>query len=198
VVLVAPPYAEQMEELDDDEIIATLLSLLCRTFCPTLSSLPPLVEYRITRWGSDPYCYGSYSFDKLGCKPMQRAELRAAETPRGGSVPRLFFAGEACSIDAPQCVHGAVDTGREAAAELVRSIALHEYQQLPSVRPHLRDGPLLCRCRAVFDPARETVACTSCGRRYHNECVGVPLSSAGAPAAQADGFRCLECAQRHD
>ena len=154
------------------QVLSELLPLLHRTFAPALEVMPQPVEYRITRWGLDPYSFGSYSYDKLGWKQQHRIDLRAPEispppavtpprsdstqlsctmepadtspasgarassclaaTAAGGASemasverpPRLFFAGEACSTDAPQCVHGAVDTGEEAAKELLRSMTL--------------------------------------------------------------------------
>ena len=146
-------------------MLAELLPLLHRTFAPALEVFPTPLEYRITRWGLDPYSFGSYSYDKLGWKQQHRIDLRAPEispppaatpprahspqlargtpsseaSPASGArsssadgasektlerPPRLFFAGEACSTDAPQCVHGAVDTGEEAAKELLRAMTL--------------------------------------------------------------------------
>ena len=51
------------------------------------------------------------------------------------------------------------------------------------MRKALREGVVTCRCKAVFDPRREQVACRKCGRRYHNECVGVPLSDGDGVAS---------------
>ena len=200
VVLVAPPYADQMEKLDDATILDELLALLRMAFAPHLTALPPPIEHHITRWGQDPYSFGAYSYDKLGCVPGHRADLRAAETPAGSSVPRLFFAGEACSGDATQCVHGAVDTGREAAAELLRSIGLDECRWLPTVGAALNRGALVCKCRAVYDPRREMVECDTCGATFHKECVGVPLSEreddggGDGGGRKARRFRCMSCA----
>ena len=200
VVLIAPPFAEEMEALEDEELVQIVLTLLRTTFAPSCPELPPLLEQQITRWGQDPCSYGAYSYDKLGCKPGQRSELRAAETPPGGEMPRLFFAGEACSTDAPQCVHGAVDTGREAAAELLRSIGLSTCELPPEVAGGLSKGPLVCKCRAVFDPRREMVTCKTCGGRFHNECVGIPPAAPaaddadGRKRAPAQSFRCPACA----
>ena len=87
---------------------------------PVGFALPPPLDVHVTRWGADPYSLGSYSYDRVGCEQRHRAVLRAPEGGSAESVPRLFFAGEAASVDAPQCVHGALETGEEAAAELLR------------------------------------------------------------------------------
>jgi monoamine oxidase len=49
----------------------------------------------ITRWRQDPFAFGSYSYLPPGASPADRAAL-------GASVDgRLFFAGEATSLDYP-------------------------------------------------------------------------------------------------
>src|SRR5688572_7447583 len=66
----------------------------------------------ITRWAADPFALGSYSFLPPGATPADRETLAA---PVDG---RLFFAGEATSVDFPATVHGAYLSGRRAAAEV--------------------------------------------------------------------------------
>lgn len=66
----------------------------------------------ITRWAHDPFAFGSYSYLKPGASPADRAALGA---PVDG---RLFFAGEACSLDYPATVHGALLSGRATASEV--------------------------------------------------------------------------------
>ena len=66
----------------------------------------------ITRWRQDPFAFGSYSYLPPGASPADRAAL-------GASVDgRLFFAGEATSLDYPATVHGALLSGRSNAAEI--------------------------------------------------------------------------------
>lgn len=128
VVLVAPPYADTLESLTDSAVLEELLPLLHAAFAPSRPPPPPPLEVRITRWGSDPFSFGSYSYDRVGSTLAHRTNLRAAEAvdlPTGDAeLPRLFFAGEACSADAPQCVHGAVETGYQAAAEALRVLTM--------------------------------------------------------------------------
>lgn len=64
------------------------------------------------RWGADPFARGSYSYAKPG-KAGCRAAL--AEPVEG----RLFFAGEACSLEDFSTVHGAFATGVAAAEAIV-------------------------------------------------------------------------------
>ena len=122
----APPFSTTMERMDDAAVLAELLPLLRATFAPALPMLPPPLEAHITRWGADPYCFGSYSFDRVGSSAVHRAALRAPEPEPGCPElgARLFFAGEACSVDAAQCVHGAFETGEDAAGEVLRSVTI--------------------------------------------------------------------------
>jgi polyamine oxidase len=66
----------------------------------------------ITRWRQDPFAFGSYSYLPPGASPADRAALGA---PVDG---RLFFAGEATSLDYPATVHGALLSGRSTAADI--------------------------------------------------------------------------------
>lgn len=71
----------------------------------------PLAMVR-TSWSTDPWARGSYSFLPVGADPALRDDLAQ---PIDG---RLFFAGEATSGTAPATVHGALESGRRAAAEV--------------------------------------------------------------------------------
>ena len=72
-----------------------------------------LVDWRITRWRADPWALGSYSYLAPGASSSTR---RTLARPVGD---RLFFAGEATDGDHPATVHGALASGRRAAAEVV-------------------------------------------------------------------------------
>ena len=71
----------------------------------------PLTMIR-TSWSSDPWARGSYSFLPVGADPALRVDLAQPIDAR------LFFAGEATSGTAPATVHGALESGRRAAAEV--------------------------------------------------------------------------------
>ncbi len=64
--------------------------------------------FRMSRWLTDPFSRGSYSFPALDARPEDH---RTLGRPEG---PSLFFAGEACS-DHPSTVHGALMSGLAAA-----------------------------------------------------------------------------------
>jgi monoamine oxidase len=64
-----------------------------------------------TRWGSDPFSFGSYSYLPKGVSPKMRSLLAEPQSP-------LFFAGEATHETMSATVHGAYLSGLRAAEEL--------------------------------------------------------------------------------
>jgi monoamine oxidase len=64
------------------------------------------------RWGRDPFALGSYSF----ARPGQADARKVLTTPVDD---RLFFAGEACSIEDYSTAHGAFLTGVAAAEQVI-------------------------------------------------------------------------------
>ena len=74
--------------------------------------IPPPVDALITRWRSDPWARGSYSYVPPGSSYQRYAALGE---PIGG---KLFFAGEATHVEFPSTVHGAFLSGIRAARQL--------------------------------------------------------------------------------
>lgn len=77
-----------------------------------VTEIPDPTDVLITRWRTDEFARGSYSYLSLDNRPGDR-ELLAA--PIGA---KLFFAGEATSSSNPATVHGALMSGRDAATML--------------------------------------------------------------------------------
>ncbi len=76
-------------------------------------NVPDPTAVKITRWGSDPFSCGSYSYMKTGASPGDYDELAR---PAG---KRLFFAGEHTSRRHSATVHGAYLSGLRAASEVI-------------------------------------------------------------------------------
>jgi monoamine oxidase len=91
-----------LEALSEAEIIAQALDVLSEIFDDVHSRF---IEGIATRWGIDPFAYGSYSSYGVGASPDDREAL---SEPIGGV---LYFAGEATRTDHPATVHGAVMSG---------------------------------------------------------------------------------------
>ncbi|MCX6522672.1 MAG: FAD-dependent oxidoreductase [Actinobacteria bacterium] len=73
----------------------------------------PAARVLLTRWATDPFALGSYSFLPVGATPDDRLALQA---PVSG---RIVLAGEHTDVDAPATTHGALASGRRAAALLL-------------------------------------------------------------------------------
>ncbi|MGW9169135.1 FAD-dependent oxidoreductase [Agromyces sp. NPDC055658] len=79
----------------------------------TPGGVPLPTAMRRSRWAADPFARGAFGFRAVDTTPGLREAL--AE-PVGD---RLWFAGEACSPDAPGTLHGALRSGVDAAASLM-------------------------------------------------------------------------------
>jgi monoamine oxidase len=103
--------AEAMEGLDDRETTASALRALRAIFG---SAVPDPLGSQITRWRKDPFAHGAYSFVPVGASPQDRRALAGADWDG-----RLWFAGEATSATQSASAHGALISGRQAAAALL-------------------------------------------------------------------------------
>ncbi len=130
------------------------------------SSLPQPVGYKITRWGQDPFAYGSYSYLAKGAKSKQRKDLAKHVDER------ITFCGEATDRDAPATVHGALNSGVRAAEEVMESDAEHVaiigagIAGLTAARMLADDGYKV----TVFE-ARDRIG----GRLWTDQALGIPL-----------------------
>lgn len=109
----AASYARRLEARNDTETVAEAMAVLRRIFG---QRAPDPSAWLVTRWASDPFARGSYSFLAAGASPNDYDAL--AEPVRG----RLFFAGEATARDFAATVHGALLSGQRAAQQLLDSI----------------------------------------------------------------------------
>lgn len=109
------PAAERLPR--QDRLLAALESL-SRIFGKPRAELDSLLDgARIVDWTEDPFARGAYAYDLAGA-PADLAEQLAAPVE-----DTLFFAGEATSTTGRGgTVDGALETGRRAARELLRTI----------------------------------------------------------------------------
>lgn len=102
----AGEYGLEIESKTDDEIVAEAMTILRAMWG---SDIPQPTNKVITRWNSDPFAKGAYSFIKVGSTIDDRETLAKSVSNR------VFFAGEASSTDAAATTNGAYNTGlREA------------------------------------------------------------------------------------
>ena len=105
----AADVGREVEHWTDEQIVASAMGTLRTLFG---AGIPAPLDAQITRWASDPFSLGSYSFNALGCKPKMRTDL--AQSLDG----RVLFAGEATSRKYFGTVHGAYLSGIRAAHEI--------------------------------------------------------------------------------
>lgn len=104
----AADFGRAIEAWSDQEIVDDAMRTLRTIFG---SGIPDPIDWQVSRWASDPFARGAYSFNKVGGDPSMRNDLAR-------SVDRvLYFAGEATEPRYFQSVHGAYLSGQRAAAE---------------------------------------------------------------------------------
>ena len=99
----------EIESWTDQKIVDSAMQTLHTIFG---SGIPAPIDFQITRWSSDPFTLGSYSFNPVGSHPKWRTELAQ---PVGN---KLYFAGEATEQDSFGTAHGAYLSGIRAAQEI--------------------------------------------------------------------------------
>ncbi|OQE96534.1 hypothetical protein PENNAL_c0001G11404 [Penicillium nalgiovense] len=114
IALMAGDAAHQAESTSDEEIITEVTGQLRNVFKHT--TVPDPLETIITRWGQDPFTYGSYSYVAAEAFPDDY-DLMAR------SIGNLHFAGEATCGTHPATVHGAYLSGLRAASEIIEPIS---------------------------------------------------------------------------
>ena len=102
----------EIEVFSDEQIVDSAMKTLRNIYG---QAIPDPIDYQITRWASDPFSLGSYSYNKLGSNPNMRHELQK-------NLDNLvFFAGEATNPDYFGTVHGAYLSGLRVAGEVLKS-----------------------------------------------------------------------------
>lgn len=107
----AGDHGRAIEAMTDKDIVASAMKTLRVIFG---EGIPDPEDFQITRWASDPFALGSYSFNSVGSHPRMRGQL--AQPLKG----RLYFAGEATDRDYFGTAHGAYLSGLRAAEEILR------------------------------------------------------------------------------
>ncbi|KAJ5086766.1 hypothetical protein NUU61_008073 [Penicillium alfredii] len=113
IALMAGDAAHQAETMPDAEIVSEVTGQLRNVFKHAL--VPDPLETIISRWGSDRFTRGSYSYVAAATLP-EDYDLMAR------SIGNLHFAGEATCGTHPATVHGAYLSGLRAASEVIESV----------------------------------------------------------------------------
>lgn len=112
ISLISGDAAKTAETEGEESIVKSVLDTLARACFPQdPSKLPPLKQSLVTRWQSDPYARGSYSYVATASKGA--ADYDDLGKPEG----RILFAGEHTCKEHPDTVGGAMLTGWRAARQ---------------------------------------------------------------------------------
>ncbi|KAK1609421.1 hypothetical protein QYE76_033094 [Lolium multiflorum] len=116
IALVAGEAALDFEKVDPVVTLHRVLAILRGIYGPKGVTVPDPIQSACTRWGSDPFCCGSYSHIRVGSSGTDYDIL--AESV---SDDHLFFAGEATNRAYPATMHGALLSGLREAARIFRA-----------------------------------------------------------------------------
>ena len=118
VVHGQPPFSWNWGGLNDSDLVSEVRRSLALML--GLSKTPDPISSYVTRWDKDHFSMGSYSYFSVDSSLDTVHALASCEGLKGEK--RVYFAGEACSVDGHQCVHGAYTTGIEAAQSIMGRI----------------------------------------------------------------------------
>ncbi len=108
----AGSQARALEAKTDAQLTAEMTAIVQKAFGTKKISNGMVA----TRWGSDPYALGAYSYVPVGSPIRARTVLA---TPVSA---QLAFAGEAYTNTDPSTVHGAYNSGRAAASAILKTL----------------------------------------------------------------------------
>lgn len=115
VVIAAGSFGKKTESLPESTVISQIMTQLRASF----PNLPDPIAHKITKWSSDPFTFGSYSYMAPGSSKNDYNELGNPVYTTAGA-PWLQLAGEAYgSWPYPSTVHGAYSAGGKAAKKIV-------------------------------------------------------------------------------
>ncbi|XP_011482802.1 peroxisomal N(1)-acetyl-spermine/spermidine oxidase isoform X1 [Oryzias latipes] len=127
---IAGHESEYMETLSELEVAHAITQLIRR-----FTGNPVITPRRVlrSRWFSDPWTCGSYSYLGKGCSEQDLDNMMEPLPPRGSkSQPlQVLFAGEATHPSYFSTVHGALLTGRREADRLISHYSSTSLSEVP-------------------------------------------------------------------
>ena len=104
-------YSIQTEQMTDDQVIEEIMAHLKAIYGNTI---PEPINMLRTKWNSNKYTYGSYSFATTG---VRTNDFEVFEEPINN---KIFFAGEHTSRNYRGTVHGAYLSGIREAKKIIK------------------------------------------------------------------------------
>ena len=102
-------YAKYQESLSDSVITSDIMNVLRNTYG---QNIPDPIDVYFTKWASDKFSYGAYSFTAVGNRPETYYEISAPVDDL------IYFAGEHTHENYPATIHGAYLSGLRAAQSM--------------------------------------------------------------------------------
>jgi len=109
VAMISGQAAYSIETLSGEEVVSRAMNILKNIFGPTVTNPTRAV---ITRWASDPFAMGSFSYVAVGSSGKDYEILAKSINNK------IFFAGEATNRNYPSTVSGAYMSGTRVANEI--------------------------------------------------------------------------------
>lgn len=109
VGLIGGSAAKRTEQMTDEDVVGMLMERLREAYG---KDIPEPDAYLRTRWGQDPHAMGTFSSIPVGSNELHREILGKCVNGK------LFWAGEATSVEYAGTVHGAYMSGTEVAASV--------------------------------------------------------------------------------
>lgn len=145
LALMAGDAAFETEKTPDELLIAEATKVLQSVFG---NKVPAPTEALVTRWASDRFARGSYSYTGPNFQPHDYEEMARP-------VGNLFFAGEHTCGTHPATVHGAYISGLRAASEVVDSMLGPIEIPVPLILPKDADSKRKAEAANAFANPRQ-------------------------------------------
>ena len=127
VAFMAGTAAKDTEEIADDNVVVdSVMRILKQMYGEKVPASGPDVAV-VTRWGSDPYSRGAYSYIATGCSGEDYDILARSVSDS------LYFVGEHCSREHPTTAAGAAISALKAAAEIAEIHGRWRYKIMPAL-----------------------------------------------------------------
>ncbi|XP_044740336.1 spermine oxidase-like [Chrysoperla carnea] len=112
--------ARKMEEIPEDEVKTKLIQLL-RKFLGKKFNIPEPVAFTRSKWYTNPYFRGSYTFRSMATEKLNTSAADLAQPLKNSTGKEVvLFAGEATHSHYYSTVHGAIETGWREADRLLK------------------------------------------------------------------------------
>jgi len=118
LTFLGEPQSSRYEAMPDAAVRSALMRQLRRQHPAIAHSIPEPTAFFISRHGYDPLSRGAYSISLTGWDDELHAQMARPLTACGGEV-RVRLAGEAMCDNLNGYTHGALQSGREAAAQFL-------------------------------------------------------------------------------